>query len=201
MANETKSKIVQSALPWQKGAVWWVVFLEGIFLTGLGLYMFFARSPTYLLLGWVIALSLGISSGLRVYLAFKMKGDEKARLWTMIHGAIGLIAAILVVFLLILGVHLQGLGLTILGLGCLGYGAVGLYMLLSKSSYNLRRVELIGAIFYLVIGTLMLLQVLGVSTLVTMIHWINLIILVAGVVLILWAFIVRNDSIKKKTPS
>ncbi len=198
MADETQAKKVRSVLPWQKGAAWWVVLLEGIFLTGLGLYMFFARSPTYILLGWVIALSLGISGGLRVYLAYQMKGDEKARLWTLIHGAIGLIAAILVVFILFLGVYLQSLGLTILGLGCLGYGAVGLYMLLSKSSYNLRRVELIGTIFYLVIGALMLLQVLGVGTLVTMIHWINLIILVAGVVLVLWAFILRNDNAKKK---
>ena len=198
MADETQAKKARSVLPWQKGAAWWVVLLEGIFLTGLGLYMFFARSPTYILLGWVIALSLGISGGLRVYLAYQMKGDEKARLWTLIHGAIGLIAAILVVFILFLGVYLQSLGLTILGLGCLGYGAVGLYMLLSKSSYNLRRVELIGTIFYLVIGALMLLQVLGVGTLVTMIHWINLLILVAGVVLVLWAFILRNDSAKKK---
>jgi uncharacterized membrane protein HdeD (DUF308 family) len=198
MANETKSKAVRSVLPWQKGAAWWVVLLEGIFLTGLGLYMFFARSPTYLLLGWVIALSLGASGGLRVYLAYQMKGDERARLWTLIHGAIGLIAAILVVFILILGVYLQSLGLTILGLGCLGYGAVGLYMMLSKSSYSLRSMELIGTIFYLVIGALMLLQVLGVGTLVTMIHWVNLIILVAGVVLVIWAFILRNDSAKKK---
>ena len=43
----------------------------------------------------------------------------------------------------------------------------------------------------------MLLQVLGVGTLVTMIHWINLIILVAGVVLIIWALILRNDRAKK----
>ncbi len=198
MANETKSKIVQSALPWQKGAAWFVVLLEGIFLTGLGLYMFFARSPTYILLGWIIALSLGASGGLRVYLAYQMKGDEKARLWILIHGAIGLIAAILVVFILILGVYLQSLGLTILGLGCLGYGAVGLYMMLSKSSFTLRRVELIGTIFYLVIGALMLLQVLGVGTLVAMIYWINLIIMVAGVVLIIWAFILRNDNAKRK---
>ena len=197
MASDTKSKLVQSTLPWQKGAAWWVVLLEGIFLAGLGLYLFFARTPTYLLLGWIIALCLGISGGLRVYLAYKMKGDEKARLWTLIHGAIGLIAAVLVVFILVLGVYLQSLGLTILGLGCLGYGAVGLYMMLSKSSFSLRRVELIGTIFYLVIGGLILLQVLGVSTLVTMIHWINLIILVAGVALVIWAFILRNDRKKK----
>jgi len=198
MTTDMKSKVTQSALPWQKGAVWWIVFIEGIVLTLLGLYMLLARTPTYILLGWIIALSLGASGGLRVYLAYQMKGDEKARLWTLIHGVIGLIAAILVVFILILGVHLQSLGLTILGLGCLGYGAVGLYMMLNKNSFTLRRFELIGTIFYLVIGALILLQVLGVGTLVTMIHWINLIIMVAGVVLIIWAFILRNDSAKKK---
>jgi len=198
MTTDMKSKVTQSALPWQKGAAWWVVLIEGIVLTLLGLYMLLARTPTYILLGWIIALSLGASSGLRVYLAYKIKGDEKARLWILIHGAIGLIAAILVVFILILGVYLQSLGLTILGLGCLGYGAVGLYIMLSKSSFTLRRVELIGTIFYLVIGALMLLQVLGVGTLVAMIYWINLIIMVAGVVLIIWAFILRNDSAKKQ---
>ena len=197
MTTDMKSKVTQSALPWQKGAVWWVVFIEGIVLTLLGLYMLLARTPTYILLGWIIALSLGASGGLRVYLAYQMKGDEKARLWTLIHGVIGLIAAILVVFILILGVHLQSLGLTILGLGCLGYGAVGLYMMLNKNSFTLRRFELIGTIFYLVIGALILLQVLGVGTLVTMIHWINLIILVAGVALVIWAFILRNDRKKK----
>jgi uncharacterized membrane protein HdeD (DUF308 family) len=199
MANETKSNIVQSALPWQKGAAWWVVLLEGIILTGLGLYMFFARVSTYLLLGWVIALVLGVSGGLRVYLALKMEGDEKERRWILIHGAIGLIAALLVVIILLLGAALQTVGLTILGLGCLGYGGVGLYILLSQSSEDLRRLEWIGTIFFLVLGALMLLQVLGVGTLVTMIYLINLVILVGGVVLIIWAFILRNDRAIKKS--
>ena len=142
LPDETQAKKVRSVLPWQKGAAWWVVLLEGIFLTGLGLYMFFARSPTYILLGWVIALSLGISGGLRVYLAYQMKGDGEgaavdADPWRHradrcdpggVHPVLGGLPAEP-------GIDNPGLGLP----GIRG-GGVNI-MLLSKSSYNLRRVS------------------------------------------------------------
>ncbi len=196
MSNELKSKALEtakSAMPWRKGIAWWIVFLEGIALLVLGLVMFFARGATHHFLGWIIALALTASGALSLWLAFNAVNRDEVRRWTMIHGAIGLAGGLLVILLLLLGSFLEGPGLTILGLGCLAYGGVGLYLLIDKRLSSLRRLSFISTIFYLVLGVLILLQVAGVGVLATNLKLINLIVVSAGVILIFWGLILRNE--------
>ncbi|WP_374686967.1 DUF308 domain-containing protein [Promineifilum sp.] len=196
MSNEVKSKLLdtaKSAAPWRKGIAWWVVLLEGVALLALGLAMFFAKQTTHHILGWIVAVALTVSGALSLYLSQKTTRRDEVRLWTMIHGGIGLAAGLLVILLLLFNSFLEGPGLTILGLGCLAYGGVGLYMLLDKQLVSLRRLSWASTLFYLAIGLLILLQGLGVGVLATKLQLVNLLIVVAGVIIIFWGLILRNE--------
>jgi hypothetical protein len=196
MTNDIKSKVAataKSAAPWKKGIAWWIVLLEGLVLTGLGLYMLFAKPSTLVGLGWVLALSLVASGALSVYLSLKTTAKTPARQYTLIHGVVGLAAGALVILLQLLGSLSGQTAAVVLGLGALIYGGMGLYPLIDKNLVPLRRISLIGAIFFVVVGVLLTLQALGMGTFVTTVQILNLLIMAAGIALIFYGFILRNN--------
>ena len=200
MSEDTKSKMTKmakGALPWEKGVAWWVVLIEGIVLTGLGLYMFFAQAQTYLALAWVIALILTVSGLLNLYAAIGA-GKSQNKQWAMIHALVGLITGLIIIVFLLFSLFLDEVGMTILGLGCLVYGGLGVYLTFNKTLASHRWLALLLPIFFVVIGALLLLQAIGVGTLAQTIQVINLIILLAGIVLLIWAFILRRESSSAK---
>ncbi len=193
MTNDIKSQAKQAAkgaLPWRKGIAWWVVLLEGVALLALGLYMFFAKPTTAVILGWVVALSLLASGALSLYFSLQVTERTPVRQWTLIHGAVGVAAGLLAI---IVQFFSPGAALTVLGLGCLAYGGVGLYMLLDKNLTALRRLSFISTIFYLVLGTLIVLHALGVGTLAIILQLISLLLIIAGIILLFWSLILRNE--------
>ena len=193
MTNDLKSQLTSSAkgvLPWRKGVAWWVVLLQGLALLALGLYMFFAKPTTAVILGWVVALSLLASGALSLYLSLQATERTPVHQWTLIHGVVGVAAALLAI---VVQFFSPGAALTVLGLGCLAYGGVGLYMLLDKKLTALRRLSFISTIFYLVLGALIILHALGVSTLAAILQLISLLLIAAGVILLFWSFILRNE--------
>ena len=193
MTNDLKSQLTSSAkgtLPWRKGVAWWVVLLQGVVLLALGLYVFFAQPTTAVVLGWVVALSLLASGALSLYLSFQATERTPVRQWTLIHGVVGVAAGLLAILIQFVS---PGAALTVLGLGCLAYGGVGLYMLLDKNLTAMRRLSFITTIFYLVLGVLIVLHALGVGTLATVLQLISLLLIAAGVILLFWALILRNE--------
>jgi uncharacterized membrane protein HdeD (DUF308 family) len=199
MPDQLKSKLAdvsKSVLPWQKGIAWWVVLLESVFLIGAGLFMFFAPSKTYNLLGWIVALILLISGGLSLYASYQQEAKSRQKSWIMIHGLIGLVTGLIVIIMLLVNVLLSDAGLVILSLGCLAYGGVGLYISVTGLPSQNRLISLISTIFYLVVGVLVLLQIFGLGAFVTTIQLISFVILAAGIVLLFWAFILRNAGTK-----
>ena len=193
MTNDIKSQVTQAAkgaVPWRKGIAWWVVLLEGLALLALGLYMFFAKSTTAVILGWVVALSLLASGALSLYLSLQTAERTLVRQWTLIHGAVGVAAGLLAI---IVQLFSPGAALTVLGLGCLAYGGVGLYLLLDKNLTALRRLSFISTIFYLVLGGLIVLHALGLGTLVTTLQIVSLLLIAAGIILLFWGIILRNE--------
>jgi len=193
MTNDIKSQVTQAAkgaLPWRKGIAWWVVLLEGVALLALGLYVFFAKPTTAVILGWVVALSLLASGALSLYLSFQTAERTPVRQWTLIHGAVGVAAGLLAI---VVQFFSPGAAVTVLGLGCLAYGGVGLYMLLDKQLTALRRLSFISTIFYLVLGALIVLHALGVSTLATILQLVSLLLIAAGIILLFWGIILRNE--------
>ncbi|MBP8949690.1 MAG: DUF308 domain-containing protein [Candidatus Promineofilum sp.] len=193
MTNDIKSQVTQAAkgaVPWRKGIAWWVVLLEGLALLALGLYMFFAKPTTAVILGWVVALSLLASGALSLYLSLQTAERTLVRQWTLIHGAVGVAAGLLAI---IVQLFSPGAALTVLGLGCLAYGGVGLYLLLDKNLTALRRLSFISTIFYLVLGGLIVLHALGLGTLVTTLQIVSLLLIAAGIILLFWGIILRNE--------
>jgi uncharacterized membrane protein HdeD (DUF308 family) len=196
MSNGVKSKVsgvAKSALPWKKGVAWWIVLIEGIVLSGLGLYMFFEKTWTMNILGWIVALSLLVSGALSVYASLKTTEKNQVRQWTMIHGVIGLVAGGIVALLLFFTI-LPSTRAFVLGLGCLAYGGVGLYMLIDKNLASLRRISLISTVFYILIGVLILLFAFGVDTLQTTVQLLKMVMIITGVLLIFWAFILKRET-------
>lgn len=193
MTNDLKSQLTRSAkgaLPWRKGVAWWVVLLEGVALLALGLYVFFAKPTTAVVLGWVVALSLLATGALSLYLSLQATEQTPVRQWTLIHGVVGVAAGLLAILIQFVS---PGAALTVLGLGCLAYGGVGLYMLLDKNLTAMRRLSFITTIFYLVLGVLIVLHALGVGTLATVLQLISLLLIAAGIILLFWALILRNE--------
>ena len=203
MSNEIKSKVsgaAKSALPWKKGVAWWIVLIEGIVLSGLGLYMFFEITWTMNILGWIVAISLLVSGALSVYASLKTTEKNQVRQWTMIHGVIGLVAGVIVALLLFFKI-LPSTRAFVLGLGCLAYGGVGLYILIDKNLASLRRISLISTVFYTLIGVLILLFAFGVDTLQTTVQLLKMIMIITGVILIFWAFILRRETTMQEVKS
>lgn len=193
MTKDIKSQVAQTArgaLPWRKGIAWWLVLIEGLFLLGLGLYMFFAKPTTAVVLGWIVALSLIVSGGLSLYLSLQTTARTPVRQWTLIHGIAGVAGGVLAILMQLL---VPSAALAVLGLGCLVYGGIGVYMLIDKSLTSLRRLSVVATVFYVALGVLILLQVLGVTTLATLLQIVTLTLVIAGVLLIFWALILRNE--------
>lgn len=197
MPNHVKSKVAKAAkdiAPWREGISWWVVLFQGIALLALGLFMFFNDSVAKVLIGWGIGLALAVSGAAGLYLAQQATEQTPARKWTLYHGATGLAAgAVIILMMLTRATISTGTMLWLGGLGCLAYGAVGLAILLNKELTRLRRVSIVSTVFYLIIGILLILQAVGVGTLQTTLSFVNMGIIIGGIVLILWAFILRND--------
>lgn len=197
MTKKIKSKAAttaKSAAPWRKGIPWWLVLLEGIILTGVGLYMFFAKPSTLAILGWILALVLLAAGAMSLYLVSQVAEKSAARKFTLIQGGVAAAAGGLVVILRLFNALSAETAAIVLGLGCLVYGGMGLYTLIDPHLVPLRRVSIISAVFFTVIGVLLLLEAAGVGTVATIVLFITLAVLIAGIALILWSFALKNSA-------
>jgi uncharacterized membrane protein HdeD (DUF308 family) len=203
MSDKKKSKvseITKSSMPWRKGIAWWVVLIEGIVLVIMGLFMFFATTKTYTIIGWMIGLILLISGLLSLFASLRLREAGPRKKWRQIQGIVGIVSGLVVIILLLLDVFLKDFGLILLGVGCLVYGGVGVYIIVNKDVVGLRHGPILSTLLYLLLGILVLLQAFNIGALETTISIINLIILVAGFALILWAFILKRES-NNESPS
>ena len=198
MAKNLKSTVshtAKSAAPWRKGVPWWLVLIEGIILAGVGFYMFFGSSSTLVvMMGWIIALVLVAVGAISLYLVSQVTEQSPSRKFTMIHGLVAVGAGGLVILLRLLNMLLNDTAAVVLGFGCLVYGGMGLYTWINKSLVPLRRVSVIGAIFFLIIGALLMLQAFGMATVGTIVQFITIASLIAGIALIIWSFALKNSA-------
>ena len=184
MAKNLKSTVshtAKSAAPWRKGVPWWLVLIEGIVLAGVGLFMFFGSSSTMVvIMGWIIALVLVAVGAISLYLVSQVTEQSPSRKFTMIHGLVAVGAGGLVILLRLLNMLLPD--------------TAGLYTWINKGLVPLRRVSVIGAIFFLIIGALLLLQAFGMATVGMVVQFITIASLIAGIALILWSFALKNSA-------
>jgi uncharacterized membrane protein HdeD (DUF308 family) len=196
-SESTIKSTAKGALRWQKKAPWWIVMIQGVILLILGLYMFFVPTKTYTVLAWVVIIALLASGGFSLYLALQAEQKDIVKTWTLVHGIVGVAAGIILALLLIFDLFPVSTQLIFLALSCLAFGGVGLYMLIDKNLTSLRRISILGTIFFLLVGGLVLLQAFSVGVLVTLIDIINMIVVIAGIALIIWGLILRNERPKQ----
>lgn len=190
------SNTTRSVLPWQKGIAWWIVLLEGLLLVAIGLWMYFSRPTTFSLIGWLLSFILVLLGSLNLYPALKSTEKSQARMLTTIHGLIALVAGLIGIIFLLFAPTAVTPGLYILGAGYLGFGGFGLFMSYHKDFSGLRNISLAGGIVWIIMGVLLLLQAFGTTTLVTLIFLVEMLLLIIGTILIIWAFILKNESKK-----
>jgi uncharacterized membrane protein HdeD (DUF308 family) len=195
MTEQIKTKVsdgAKAAAPWRKGVPWWLVFSEGAGMLALGLYMFVAPVKSRVLLGLIIAAVLGISGAVQLIALLRDKERDPLATWGIVRGAIGLAVGVLMLLLLLLNARSADLARAILGIGALAYGAIGLYILYVAHEKGARLAAIVNCIFFVFVGVIMLIDLLGGSVYAALSTFINFVLLLVGAFLILWSLVLRS---------
>ncbi len=105
---------------------WWLVLIEGLVAIGLGLYMLIAPNSATVYLGLVIAAYLAISGLLQTFKGAVHWSAPGGKI-DLIQGLVGLISGGGILILYFLKVLSLEMGVIILGIGLVVYGLLGLY--------------------------------------------------------------------------
>jgi uncharacterized membrane protein HdeD (DUF308 family) len=201
MTTEIKSKMTEGAkqaAPWRKGIPWGIVLAEGIVLVAVGLFLLFAPATSQRILGYILAIVLAAIGGIQLVGALRAKQEGQLGQLNTIRGAIGLgVGALIVVLLLLNAVSLQAARI-ILGLGAVAFGAIGLYLIYLTRGAGIRVAPAISNAFWVLFGVLLLVAAIGGTLLASISQAINVVLLLGGAFLIIWAFIIKNS--KQPTP-
>jgi uncharacterized membrane protein HdeD (DUF308 family) len=201
MAEQQSSKVTESAkaaLPWRKGIPWFWVLVEGLVMLALGLFMVLAKQQARLTFGVILAIALAVGGALQLLAAWRAKqaGDESP--WGWVRGGIGLGVGLLMLILILANALSLEAGRLILGIGCLVYGGFGAYMLYLKRQDGVRFPAVLSSTVFVVVGLLLIVAALGGELLATITVIISVLLMLFGVFLILWAFVLRGQ--KKTAP-
>jgi uncharacterized membrane protein HdeD (DUF308 family) len=199
VTEQIKSKVAdgaKGAAPWRRGVPWWLVLIEGIGLLALGLYMFVAPVKSRVLLAEILAASLGITGA--VQLIALLRAKEKGPLATLgiVRGAVGLAVGVIILLMLLLDARSIDVGRAVLGLGSLAYGGIGLYILYKTHETRAQLAAIVNSSFFVFVGLIMLIDLLGGNVFATMTTAINFVLLLVGAFLILWSLVLRRKKQK-----
>jgi hypothetical protein len=89
-------------------------------------------------------------------------------------------------------------GRIILGLGAVAFGAIGIYLIYLTRDSGIRIGPAISNGFWVLFGILLLLAAIGGTMLASISEAINVVLLLGGAFLIIWAFVIKGS--KKSTP-
>ena len=201
MTAQIKSKMTEGAkqaAPWRKGIHWGIVLAEGIVLVAVGLFMLFAEQAARTVVGHIFAILIGATGGIQLYGALKARQEGQLGELNTIRGAVGLGIGALILILFIFNVMTLQAGRIILGLGALAFGGIGLYLTYLTRESGVRAGPVIANAFWVLVGVLLLMAAIGGSLLALVGQIINIVLLLGGAFLIIWAFVIKND--KKPTP-
>jgi uncharacterized membrane protein HdeD (DUF308 family) len=200
MTEEMKSKAAQGigqAAPWRKGIPWGVVLAEGIVLLAVGLFLLFAPKQSGRIVGQILAIVLGVTGAIQLFVAIRRKQAGQLGVLNTVRGALGLGIGVLILVLLLLNALTFQAGQIILGLGSLAYGAIGLYLVYLSRESGLRAWPIVANSLWVLLGALLLIGALGGALYQAVVEVINVLLLLGGAFLIVWAFVIKG----RKTPT
>jgi uncharacterized membrane protein HdeD (DUF308 family) len=202
MTAEIKSKMTdgaRQAAPWRKGIPWGIVLAEGIVLVAVGLFLLFAQDASRTVVGHIFAIVIGVTGGIQLFGALKAKQEGRLGELNTIRGAVGLGVGALILILFIFNVMTLQAGRIVLGLGAVAFGAIGLYLTYLTRASGVRIGPTISNAFWVLVGLLLLLAAIGGTLLTTLSQILNVVLLLGGAFLILWAFMLKNNK-QQSTP-
>ncbi|HYO89366.1 MAG TPA: DUF308 domain-containing protein [Candidatus Limnocylindrales bacterium] len=177
-------------MPWRKDVAWWVVLIQGIVLTALGVFVLTSQESAANVIILVAAVLL-IADGVMGALA-AMRGRVSGQAGTLnaINAGIGIIVGALV----LLGRLIPFLDIPtaaiIVALGLIVSGAISLVIVLfmRPEGTPLRMLRLVGPLVWIVIGVLALLTLSEDSNF-NAVQIIGILSLIVGVILLVLAFV------------
>jgi uncharacterized membrane protein HdeD (DUF308 family) len=202
MTADIKSKMTEGAkqvAPWRKGIHWGIVLAEGVVLVAVGLFLLFAQDAARAIVGHLFAAVIGVTGGIQLFGALKAKQEGQLGELNTIRGAIGLGVGALILILFLLNLMTLQAGRIILGLGALAFGGIGLYLTYLTRASGVRIGPTISNAFWVLLGILLLLAAIGGGMLATLSQVINVVLLLGGAFLIIWAFAIRGNK-QQSTP-
>jgi hypothetical protein len=164
-----------------------------------GLLLLFAEQTARTIVGHIFAVALALTGGIQLYGALKAKQESQLGQLNTIRGAVGLGAGVLILVLFLLNVMTLQAGRILLGLGALAFGAIGFYLIYLTRASGVRIGPAISNGFWILIGVLLLLAAIGGTMLATLSQVINVVLLLGGAFLIIWAFTLKNNK-QQSTP-
>lgn len=202
MTAEIKSKMTdgaRQAAPWRKGIPWGIVLAEGIVLVAVGLFLLFAEAAARAVVGHIFAIVIGVTGGIQLYAALKAKQEGALGELNTIRGAVGLGVGALILILFLFNVMTLQAGRIILGLGAVAFGGIGLYLTYLTRASGVRVGPAIANAFWVLVGVLLLIAAIGGTLLATISQVLNVVLLLGGAFLIIWAFVLKNNK-QQSTP-
>jgi uncharacterized membrane protein HdeD (DUF308 family) len=177
-------------LPWRKDVAWWVILIQGLVLTGLGLFVLVQNEGAARIIVLVVSLLL-IGDGVMAALAaLRGRVSGQAGMLNSLNAGIGIIVGALVLLGLLVPFLDLATAAIILALGLIVSGAISLVLALfmRPEGAPLRMLRVVGPIVWIVLGVMTLMTASDTNNF-DLLRIIGIVSLVVGIVLLVLAFI------------
>lgn len=193
MSDKAKSLATQGA-PWRKDIPWQLLAVEGAVALGIGIYVLVATDSATDIIRQLIAVVLLVQAFLHTSAGFRNR-DAPAAPFHILRGGVGMTVGLIVLlekFSDYLNVEAARF---ILGLGLIAYGAIGIAGIwVDREERGLRLGGLAAGAINIVLG---LMFVFSDSAKTSWIRGLGIVVLVAGIVLLGFAFMVHRSKAEK----
>ncbi|MFN2199897.1 MAG: HdeD family acid-resistance protein [Caldilineaceae bacterium] len=141
--------------PWRAGLPWWVVLVEGIVMSVIGILILIDPRKTTINVALFLAAVLVISGIIQLWAVLRGKAPERVDSLISARGSIAVFAGSAILLLFFLDYLGLEAGLVVFGLGSLIFGLTGFFVALQASGTR-RRSGLIEGVFFTLFGILLI---------------------------------------------
>ena len=195
MSDKAKSLATQSA-PWRKDVPWQLLAVEGAVALGIGIYVLAATDSATDIIRQLIAVVLFVQAFLHTGAGFKNR-DAPVAPFHILRGGVGMTVGVIVLLENFSDYLNADAARFILGLGLVAYGAIGIVGLwVEREERGLRIGGLAAGAINIVLG---LMFVFSDSAKTGWVRGLGIIVLIAGIVLLGFAFMVYRSKAKAST--
>lgn len=197
VGTAAKSLAVQNA-PWKKGLGWPVLTVEGVVALGIGIYVLAAPDSSRDIIRQLIAAVLFVQALLHTLAGFRNR-EQPVSSFHILRGGIGMTVGVIVLLENVSDYLNADASRLILGLGLIAYGAVGIVAIwVERENRGLRLGGLALGIVNIALGLMFVFSHGGKDS---WLRALGIIAVIAGIVLLAYAFMVYKSQDNGGTPA